>query len=233
MKKIKETPQMKRVRLRAIKNFRKAIKELGFRKMSEKEILENNKRLHLEFPKRVTADTHRQEQYICERRNGYQVVVITSLLNDRFMKTGRVWVQITEDGKRLWTRYFLKNQGYQSVLEKVLVYAQFAQNIVNNRPLCRKSDAWMDLYKEKESFMFQGVLKEKYVHSWKSDLTNYSFYQFFDSYVQDISLKKREIIFAKEYKTERYFKTRTTQRFANEIRSVAKITKPENSVTKK
>lgn len=233
MTEIRETPQMERIRLRAISDFRTVIKELGFRKMSEKEILQNNKRLDLEFPERVTADTHRQEQYIYAHRNGYQVIVITSLLNDRFMETGRIWVQITEDGDRLWTRYFLKNQGYQSVLEKVLAYAQFAQNIVNNRPLCPKSDAWMDLYEDKTSFTFKGVLKEKYVHSWKSDHADYSFYEFFGIYLKGIPSKKQEIILAKEYKMERYFKTRTAQRFARKIRKVATVTKPENSLAKK
>lgn len=233
MKKTKETPQMQRARLRAISDFRKEIKELGFRKMTEKEILQNNKRLHLEFPERVTANTHRQEQYIYAHRNGYQVVVITSLLDDFFMETGRVWVNITEDYHRLWSRYFLKNQGYQSVLEKVLTYAQFAKNIVDNRPLCPKSNAWMDLYEEKTSFVFKGVTKTKYFHLWKSNYVDLSFHEFFGVYLKGIHLKKQEIIFAKEYKMERYFKTRTAQRFAREIRKVAKVIKPENSVAKK
>lgn len=227
-----ETNAMKKNRINALKKFNKEIKELGFRKMTTDEILNNNKRLGLEFPDRVNNETHLQDQYIYAHKNGYQVVVITSILNDHFMKNGRVWIHITQDERRVWSRYFMKI-GYHATLEKVVAYAELARNVVNMRPQCPKSDAWMDLENNIRKFYYKGKLKTHFVYTWTSDYTLYSFEQFWKFYMQGISNKRSNIIFEKEAAMDYYFKVRTAKQFSRDIRKKVIVSRPENSVAKK
>ena len=213
--------------------LRKNLQALGFRKLSLAEIVKNNQRLGLEFPRRVNDLTHVQDQFIYANRNGYQVVVIPSILNDRLLEQGRSWVLITEDHRLIWSRFFLKNVEIKSLCEKLIAYAQFAQNVVDYRPLCPKSSAFMDLVEERENFMYRGGIKTRFVFYWRSDYADYSFKEFQKLYEKGIPRKLVDIILMKELARERYLKKRTAKQFARDMRGVARTTRIRNSITRK
>lgn len=213
-----------------LNTFRKEMQKLGFKKLSISEVKKNNKRLGLEFPKRVNDENHLQEQFVYANRNGYQVVVIPSVLQNSLLGHGRAWVHITQDAHRLWTRFFLKNVGLKNLCEKLIAYAKFAQNIVHTRPLCPKSSAFMDLYEKKDSFTYKGKLKQCFTHVWMSDHAEFSFKKYWSDYIKDLSKEELKIIAHKEFEMQRYFRERTAKHFAREIRKKTKITKIKNVI---
>lgn len=233
MEKRTETIRMKNMRLKVLDESRESLLSLGYKLLSKKSILQIVKRLGLDISKKKMRYLSKQEIYQCSSPNGYQVTVTTSLINDFFMENGRVWVMITQDERRLWTRYFMKNHGYALVFKKIVAYAEFARNIVDNRPLCPKSDAFMDLLEEKKSCLIKGELKDFFIHRWVSDHADYRFTEFWKSYVKDMSKENVDIILSKESKMKYYFEHRTAKRFARNIRKKPKITKPQNSVAKR
>lgn len=115
---------------KALREFNSYLKELGFRRRTEKEILAELIELRVEMPERATAENATQDQWIYQSDYDYEILLYTGMIKNEFTDRGSSWVLIRdEDKKSVFVREFYRRDPV-SLLGKLSAYANLTLNIV-------------------------------------------------------------------------------------------------------
>lgn len=133
-------------------NFQKRLDELGFVKVSQKDILISVLEQGMEKPDRATPGNALQMQYKRKSQTGYSVYIHVGLIDTEFSEKGSSWVLIlNKDGKKVWAREFYRNFG-SLLLSRLAAFAHLACSIADAKvpewelvEVSETEDSWLDL----------------------------------------------------------------------------------------
>lgn len=118
---------------KALKEFVSYLKEMGFRKRTEKEILQELLELGVEMPPRATTENAIQDQWIYESKCGYGIIIHTGMVKNEFTDRGSSWALIRNaEKKAIFMREFYRRDPV-SLLKKLSAYAAFTKSIVESK----------------------------------------------------------------------------------------------------
>lgn len=196
----------------------------GFVKITRRDFAKVFRRLDLQMPRRRTD----RETGFMYTNNGYTVIVWTSYIEDeekwRDTGTDYAWVLIKEGD---FVKYFAKPLiRMKSMILKLLRYAWVSKWRVDNRHLCPKCDAYMDIGKRHDRRGYYHICKNTDKHEDGLPFT-YGWDHNLPPLAQEFVNIRRE--YTRQYK-ERNKRLGLTPKPIATIRKRAIVNKPENLV---
>jgi hypothetical protein len=118
---------------KSLRAFSSRLKELGFRKRTEREKLIEMVEQGVRMPKRATSENATQDQWIRTSASRYDVIIHTGMIKNEFIDCGSSWVLIRNENKKaVFSREFYRRNPV-NLLEKLTAHAHLCANISDGR----------------------------------------------------------------------------------------------------